>query len=211
VTAVALTASASRVRTAGWLCTAGALIGLAGGLVLIMVSPAVASDRYSYPLTPDGHRLIQVAFALNHVLLLVGVLGLARAGATGSRRLGRTGVAVAVAGWAMLALCEVGALLLAGSAYPSAATDRLDIGYGVSTIAIGLGMILAGAAVLRERLWTGWARYIVLASGVAVFVIVIPGIAASFVAGRLVLVTWMLIWVGVGLALVRAGSGVTRP
>jgi hypothetical protein len=209
VTAVALTVPASRLRTAGWLCTAGALIGVAGGLVLIMVSPAVASDRYSYPLTPDGHRLVQVAFVLNHALLLVGVLGLARAGATGTRQLGRIGVAVAVAGWAMLSLCEIGAFLLAESASPSARASQLDIGYGVSTIAIGLGLVLAGAAVLRERRWTGWARYIVLASGVAVFLIVIPGIAASSVAGRLVLVTWMLIWVGVGVALVRAG-GVTR-
>jgi hypothetical protein len=63
---------------------------------------------------------------------------------------------------------------------------------------------LAGIAVIREGRWTGWARYVVLACGLAVFVLVIPGLMMSMVAGRLVLVTWMLIWAALGVALIRA-------
>jgi hypothetical protein len=42
-----LTPPASRVRTAGWLCAAGALVGVISGLLFTVVPPAVASDRYS--------------------------------------------------------------------------------------------------------------------------------------------------------------------
>jgi hypothetical protein len=194
---------AARVGTAGRLCTAGALAGAAGGLLLATVTPAVGEDRFSYPLTPTGHRLIEVVFAVNHVLLLVAVVALARTGAAGGGRLARFGIGTAAVGMAMLTLCEGGAILLAGSAVPTTQTDLLGAGYGVSTVLIGLGMLLAGIAVVRERRWTGWARYVVLACGLAVFGLVIPGLMMSMVAGRLVLVAWMLIWAALGVALIR--------
>jgi hypothetical protein len=201
-----LTRPASRVATAGWLCAVGALIGAAGGLVLALVTPAVGPDRFSYPLSPDAHRIIEIVFTVNHVLLLVGVLALARTGAAGTGRAGRIGLRVTAAGLVLLTVCEVGAFLLAESANPTGQTDLLGGGFGVSTVLIGVGLLLAGTAVIRERRWSGWARHVVLVCGLAVFVVVIPGLMMSMVAGRLVLVTWMLIWAGLGVALVRAGG-----
>jgi len=109
-----------------------------------------------------------------------------------------------VVGLAVLTLCEVGSIALANSAYPTPRTDALGAAYGIASILIGMGMTLTGVAVARARLWTGSARYIVLICGIAVFVIVIPGVFSTFLAGRLVLVAWMLMFAALGLALIRA-------
>jgi hypothetical protein len=88
-------------------------------------------------------------------------------------------------------------------------SDALDVGYGVASIIIGVGLTLAGVAVVRTHLWLGSRRYVVLVCGVAVFVIVIPGVFAPFLAGRLVLVAWMLMFAALGVALIRAPRAVT--
>lgn len=193
----------SRIRTAGLLTVVGAAIGAIGGLVMAFYPPAVGEDRFSYPFTPTGHRIAETAFAVNHVLLLIGVLAVGWAGAAGRGRAGRVGLGATAAGLVLITLCEVGAILLAGSAYPTDRTDLLDMGYGVSSILIGVGLIVAGVAVVRAGRWRGWTRWAVLATGVAVFVVVLPGVFGPMVAGRLVLVAWMLLWAAVGLALVR--------
>jgi hypothetical protein len=195
------TAGSSFVKTAGLLCLVGAVIGVISGLVTAFIPPAVSSDWYSYPYTPTGFLVAQVVFILNHVLLLVGILGLARSGAAGTGLLGRVGLWISVLGMATLTVCEVGAMTLATSPYPSPRTDFMDMSFGVASILIGLGLVLAGVAVARAGEWTGWHRFVALICGVAVFVIVIPGVFGPFLAGRLALVVWMLMFAALGWAL----------
>jgi hypothetical protein len=195
------TAGSSFVKTAGLLCLVGALIGVISGLVTAFIPPAVSSDWYSYPYTPTGFRVAELVFILNHLLLLVGILGLARSSAASSGLLGRVGVWISVVGMATLTLCEVGAMSLATSPYPSPRTDFMDMSFGVASILIGVGLVLAGVAVVRAREWAGWQRFVALICGIAVFVIVIPGVFGSFLAGRLVLVVWMLMFAALGWAL----------
>jgi hypothetical protein len=195
------TAGSSFVKTAGLLCLVGAVIGVISGLVTAFIPPAVSSDWYSYPYTPTGFLVAQVVFILNHVLLLVGILGLARSGAAGTGLLGHVGLWISVLGMATLTVCEVGAMTLATSPYPSPRTDFMDMSYGVASILIGLGLVLAGVAVARAGEWTGWHRFVALICGVAVFVIVIPGVFGPFLAGRLALVVWMLMFAALGWAL----------
>ena len=195
----------SFVKTAGLLCLVGAIIGVISGLVTAFIPPAVSFDRFSYPYTPTGFLLAQLVFMSNHVLLLVGILGLARSGAAGSGLLGRVGLWISLVGMAALTLCEVWAMTFATSPYPGPGTDVLDTSYGVASILIGVGLVLAGVAVVRAGEWTGWRRFVPLICGVAVFVIVIPGVFGSFVAGRLVLVVWMLMFAALGWALYTQG------
>ncbi len=192
------------VRTAGQLTVAGALLGVVGGLITGFIPPVVEPSQFSYPYSPAGFLMAQLVFILNHLVLLVGTLGLARSGATGDRTYGRLGVWVSVGGWGLLTLCEVRAMTLAESAYPTAQTDVLDIGFGVATILIGIGLVLVGIAVASAKVWAGWARFTPLVCGIAVFVMVIPGVFGPFLAGRLVLTAWMLMLAGVGVALVRS-------
>ena len=51
----------------------------------------ISPDLYSYPFTPTGFLVAQFVFMSNHVLLLVGILGLARSGVAGTGLLGRVG------------------------------------------------------------------------------------------------------------------------
>lgn len=195
------TAGSSFVKMAGLLCLVGAVIGVISALVTAFIPPATSFDRYSYPYTPTGHLLAQLVFMSNHVLLLVGILGLARSGAAGTGLLGRVGLWVSLVGMAALTLCEVGAMTFATSPYPGPGTGFMDTSFGVASILIGVGLVLAGVAVAREGEWTGWRRFVPLICGVAVFVIVIPGVFGPFLAGRLVLAVWMLMFAALGWAL----------
>jgi hypothetical protein len=78
----------------------------------------------------------------------------------------------------------------------------LGAAYGVATVLVGVGLILAGVAVVRERKWNGWRRLTVLIGGIAVFVIVIPGVFGPFLAGRLAITAWMIFWAALGVALI---------
>jgi hypothetical protein len=187
------TAGSSFVNMAGLLCLVGAVIGVISALVTAFIPPATSFDRYSYPYTPTGHLLAQLVFMSNHVLLLVGILGLGL--------LGRVGLWVSLVGMAALTLCEVGAMTFATSPYPGPGTGFMDTSFGVASILIGVGLVLAGVAVARAGEWAGWRRFIVLICGVAVFVIVIPGVFGPFLAGRLVLAVWMLMFAALGWAL----------
>lgn len=194
-------AGASFVKTAGLLCLIGAVIGAIGGLVTGFIPPAVSSDWYSYPYKPSGFLVAEFAFTLNHVLLFVGVLGLSRSGAAGSGSIGRVGVWISLAGLVAFTLCEVRAMTLATSPYPGPGTGFLDTSYGVASILVGVGLMLAGVAVVRANEWTGWRRFIVLICGAALFVIVIPGLFGPFLVARLVLTVWMLMFAALGWAL----------
>ncbi len=189
------------VKTAGLLCLVGAVIGVISALVTAFIPPAVSSDRFSYPYTPTGFLLAQLVFMSNHVLLLAGILGLARSGAAGTGLLGRVGLWISLAGMAALTLCEVWAMTFAASPYPGPGTGLMDASFGVASILIGVGLVLAGVAVVRADEWTGWRRFVPLTCGVAVFVIVIPGVFGPFLAGRLVLAVWMLMFAALGWAL----------
>lgn len=194
------------VRTAGLLCIAGGVVGAIGGVVTATIAPAVEVDRYSYPYTPTGFLVAQLVFILNHVLILAGVAGLARSGAAGTGRLGRSGLWIAAMGWVALTLCEVRAMTLANSPYPAPSTDVLDGAFGMASILIGVGLVLAGIAVVSANVFSGWYRYITLACGVAVFVMVIPGILGGFLAARIVLTVWVLMLAALGYALYAESS-----
>ncbi|GAA4556763.1 hypothetical protein [Planotetraspora kaengkrachanensis] len=194
------------VRVSGRLCLAGAIVGVLVALVGLFVSPSVGTDRYSYPHTPGAFAVSESLIIVNHLLLLAGVFGLIRSGAAGGG-LGRAGSWTAMVGLVGLTFCEAGAIVLADSAYPTSQTDALDTGYGITSILIGIGFVLAGIATIKTRQWTGWAAYAPLTCGLAVFLLVLPGVFLfgddTFTVGRLTLMAWMLAFAALGLALGR--------
>lgn len=198
---------ASFVRLAARLCLIGAVVGVVSALVTGFVPPAVADDRYSYPYTPKGFVVAQLVFLSNHVLLLIGILGLARSGAAGPGGLGRSGLRIAVAGMGLLSLCEVRALTLLNVGFPSPPTDFLDIFFGIASMMIGAGLVMAGVSVARAGRWTGWHRFTPLACGAAVFVIVMPALFGPFLAGRLAIGTWMLLFAALAVAMRAETTG----
>ena len=64
------------IRRAGAWCLAGGAIGTAQAAILLAWPGQADSDRFSYPFTSGGFVLAQATFALQHLLLLVGVAAL---------------------------------------------------------------------------------------------------------------------------------------
>lgn len=197
--------SVSRIRLYGQICLWAGILGAASGIYLAVVPPAVGPERYSYPLDVAGHQLIQVWFVVQHVGLILGLLALLASGALGAARYGRLGLFVALAGMVILTGAELWAITVAEAAVGSAQTAPLDTTYGIASMLSGAGLVAAGVAVVRAGRWTGWARWLPLALGVWVFVPMIPAIMGPFVAARLAIVGWMVLFAALGWVLARLG------
>lgn len=185
-------------RPLGQLCLWAGVLGAASGIFLAVVPASVDDDRYSYPLTTAGFVVVQLWFAAQHLGLAAGLVGLGRSRIAGARRVGP---AVALAGMLLLTLIELLAVSAARSTYPGPRTDLLDGLYGISTIAVGVGLVAAGVAVARARGWRGWRRWLPLALGLYVFVPMFPAMFGGFVAARLAITGWMLLFAALGWAL----------
>ncbi len=79
---------------------------------------------------------------------------------------------------------------------------------------IGLGLILAGIAVLRTGLWTGWQRWVPLVLGIYVFVPMTPLIIVSggppAPLGLVGLLGWEILWVLAAAAVLTASMADLR-
>lgn len=199
-----MSSQSSQVRVLGYLAVAAGLLGLASAAVLLLVPPAVGSDRYSYPFTEAGFSVAQAWFALQHLGLLAALVGLARSGGIG--RLGLIGAWVAVAG--MLALTGTELIAITGASAEAAEMNTGTVGslYGISVTVIGAGLLLAGVAVVRARRWRGWRRFITLALGIWVFLPLMPSLFLSFVLARFTIGAWMLGFAALGWALVTSAA-----
>lgn len=203
-------ASASRERTirlGGLACLIAGALGAASGVFLAAYPAQGSEDTWRYPLSAEGFAAIQVWFAFQHLGLLVGILallgaGVLGAGVLGGGRLGRLGVSVAAVGMSLLTVTEV----LAVTARHSALDEHayLNALYGVSSILSGVGLIAAGVAIRRAGAWTGWRSWVVLVGGVWVFVPMFPAMVAGFLAARLGITGWMLVFAALGWALFRS-------
>ena len=186
---------------AGWICAAGGLIGVASGLVTAFVTPAVDMNMYRYPYSPGAYTGTQIIFAVNHLMLLVGLLGIGRIrAARGS--LWTIGAALGTFGLLLLTGCEIWALRLTNAFVDGPQSGPLDTAYGFATVAAGIGLTLAGVAVVRTGRWRGWVRWTPLVLGILVFVMVVPGIFGTFLQGRVAITAWMLVWTALGAALI---------
>jgi hypothetical protein len=164
-------------------CVAGVITGLATvyTVALLLGMP-----------DPDWAYLGRGVMHLGELATLV-ALGLS--GAAGTGLLGRLGIGVGVLGALLFAVAEVITLGAPG------ASETL---FAIAPNLAGLGLILAGIAVLRTGLWTGWRRWVALALGVYVFAVLIPLVIATggppayaAIAGLLV---WQVLWVLIAVA-----------
>ena len=192
------------VRHAGAVCLAAGILGAVSGIFLAVYPAQVSEDMFSYPLTAGGFTVIQIWFFVQHVGLLAGIAALARAGVMAQRRSARWGTGLAVAGMALLAVTELIAITARNSTYPGDGTGLLDALYGVSSVAVGVGLILAGIAVRRGGRWSGWRGLVVLVAGIFVFVPMMPALLGPFVLARLAITVWMLLFAALGYALWKA-------
>lgn len=189
---------------AGKVCLWAGLLGAASGIYLAVVTPIVSAERFSYPLESAQFAFIQVWFVVQHLGLLVGIMALGATGAAGLGRSPRVGQFLAVVGMTVLTVTEGVAILAAGEVVPSTLVTLLEVSYGISSTLIGVGLVMVGVAVLRSRKWLGLRRFLPLAIGVYVFVPMTPALSGPFVAARLAISGWMLLFALLGWTLMQS-------
>jgi len=141
---------------------------------------------------------VPVLNAVSHLLLLVGVVGLVRSGAAGRGRLAASGLWLTILGLALSIVAEYGWLT---------GTSALDALYGISALAITLGLILAGAAMVRGGRWTGWPRFTPLACGLYLPLVVGPAFALPGLLPHYAIGGWGVCWLLLGVAQLAEGAG----
>lgn len=207
-TATLTTISTSRsVRLAGFWCLAAGMLGAAQAAIVLAWSPQVPAGRFSYPFTGAGLALAQVSFFLQHLPLIAGVAALLLLPAVGASRAARIGTRTAVVGLLALAMNELVTITAYDAATDSHHATLVESLYGPPVLLIGIGLVIAGAALLRQgtAAWPGarWMPAVVLLTGVYVFVPLTPAIMGSFTSGRLGIGGWMLLFVVLGYGLIR--------
>lgn len=199
---------------AGFWCLGAGLVGAAQALILLAWSPQVSGVRYSYPFTGFGYAVAQTSFFLQHLPLISGVAALLALPAARASRTARIAIWTAVVGLMLLTAMELIATLAYDAEMDSSLATLVNNLYGPPVILIGAGLVVAGIALIRQdtSAWVGarWVPALVLLLGVYVFVALTPAIMGSFVAGRLGIGGWMLLFAVLGYGLTRLPDGQQR-
>ncbi len=144
----------SRASVVAALLITGCAIVYAGGSAIAAWEPSLG-------------WLIQ---AIIHIGELLAVVALAFSGAGGRSRLARGGLAAAVVGQLIITAAEV--------IWPRN-PNLGDVLFSVSPILTGAGLIIAGVATIRARVWAGSSRFLPLTLGLYTIVVLIPMMISS--------------------------------
>lgn len=141
-----------------------------------------------------GFYATETSWLVVHTLLMVGLVGLLRSGATGGSVWGTRGLAAATVGRIIFLVGELVALMVGH--------DDLFL-FPVAAVLTGVGMIGGGLAVVRAGRWEGPLSFAPLAMGVYPFVTMFPVLAATGERPDALLSGWGLPMIAVGLAMAR--------
>jgi hypothetical protein len=196
-------------RRLGAVTIASGALGVLCAAGVLLTPPMVPVTRFSYPFDASWFVVTQLLFAVQHLAMIAGVLGLA-ALPRPSTRVWRPGLALAAVGFALLIGCELFGLLAASASNDSSIAGTVSAAYGLPTVLVGVGFVLSGWVVGRRDLLPG-ARWLPFVFGLYVFVVLIPALAGPHIAGRLALGGWMVLYLLLGLALWRRASASASP
>jgi len=72
--------------------------------------------------------------------------------------------------------------------------------YSVASLALMVGLVLLGVAVVRAGRWGGWRRYAPLACGLFIPLVMFPSFALPGTASNYAIGLWGITWLLVGVA-----------
>ena len=153
---------------------AGALLTIAGAVLSAVVGAhsSVPDDLVRYPFSHDAFLPFTVFAAVCHLLMLAGVVYLARGGLAGDSRTGKIGLGCVIAGLALLFVCEWAQLPFADQHTSNTGPSIVDGGFGLATLLLAGGMIAVGVATLRQPSSGSWRRYAPLICGLLSLVVI---------------------------------------
>jgi hypothetical protein len=201
------------VRRAGALCLGGGLLGVVEGIITLSWSPQVTEERFSYPFDEFWFVIAELAYAFQHVLLVAGGMALLWLPAVRASRAARIATRVAVAGLVLLVIAELSALSLYDASMDFTLTTVITSLFTLPIVLIGVGLTVAGVALLRQGTADGtrmrWLSIAVLATGAYVFVALVPLVNQPDPVGRLSIGGWMMLFAVLGHALIRVSRKAT--
>lgn len=172
-----------------------ALAGMAGAVFFII--NLVFEYRYDLFPPDSGPAFVanQLSFFTGMVGLLIMLVGMWRARATGDGRFGRLALGFFIAAWATLILGGFISLFTGNADF-----FLLPVG-GLGSL---LGALLAGIAVVFARRWTGWQRFALLIQGLFMPLMMI--LRGTPEPTFIIEVAWMALWFITSLALYTMGK-----
>ena len=148
---------------------AGASLTTIGGVVvqaIVQPSSTVSEKMWSYPWTSSALVAVSIVQALLHVLVLAGVVALARSGVAGPTRIARAGLAIAVAGTVLLAAGELASIPARHARDTATGATAVGVVFGLAVLLSAVGFLLVGLQTLRAGQWRDWRRFTPLATGI---------------------------------------------
>ena len=158
------------LRTASIGCIVGAAATTLGAIVvqgLVQPATTVSDHRWSYPWSSGALVPISLLWASLHVLVFVGLLGFARSGVAGTSRSARVGTLLALVGTALLFVGELASILIRDQRTDDTGAAIVGSIFALAILLTAVGLLAAGIATARARLWHGWRRFTPLSAGIA--------------------------------------------
>lgn len=180
------TSSIESVRKFAVAGIAGAVLSaIAGAVVQLGVQPSttVSDTMWSYPWSSGAFVPVSIAYALLHVLVIAGLIGLRRSGMVGPTRAATTGVLVAIAGTALLFVGELASLPVRHDRTDDTGAMIVGAVFGVAVVFSAVGFLIAGRETVRAGRWDDWRRFTPLATGLWTTALVGIGFTKALSAG----------------------------
>jgi hypothetical protein len=148
---------------------AAAATAVAGAVLFFGLQPTtdLSEDMWRYPWESSGAFVAFSIFSAGlHALVAAGVVAFGRSGAAGRSRTATRGVALAVAGTALLLVGEVVSIPVRNAETSDTSATIVGGVFGVAGTLSTIGFLVLGWATLRAGVWQGWRRFTPLATGV---------------------------------------------
>ena len=105
-------------------------------------------------------------------------------------------------GFAVLALCELASGAIGDHTVTSTSAENVSTAFGGASMATALGSVVAGVVIVRAHVWAGLGRWMVLASGTVMIIVVTPALIMGDLWPRtLALMLWSITFVPLGLTI----------
>lgn len=167
-----------RVRASVFLPALGLIAAAATQLDAAIITHAYRSespapkDSLNFPWFGGLAGQISTWWSFAGLFLVIGLGALARSRTLRTSKAGRLGAWIAVLGAALLVVANFLSAANADAMMQDGIGAVIGSMFGGGTVLLGVGLTLAGVAVLRSRTWHGVARFVPLANGIWCFAMI---------------------------------------
>jgi hypothetical protein len=183
--------------------------GMIGMAAAILWMASVIMQNSFELFTPDGSALwiVHELMAMTAIAgMIIGYLGLIWGGAVKSR-FGKIAVYLYAFGWGLIVIAGLAGALLQTQDTP------ISILFPIAGALYDLGALLIGIAVITEKRWTGWQRFMPLVSFLVIFLAVTLPVVTGVTDGPGMIGELLMgaCWFGVALAVYTAQARKIAP